>query len=104
LGIGGLSQRMGILTSFVHFVPLSTDEHRSQTRQQDSDLRPSQRCPLKAGHLLFDISELLLGGWLSCFGVNWLGYVDWRRSGIGFCLTLSGSPLIVHGGLMVLYR
>jgi IS1 family transposase len=104
LGISGLSQHMGILTSFVHFVPLSADEYRSQTRQQDRDLRPAQRRPLKASRLFFNIGELLLGGWLCCYGVTPLGFIGWRKSGIGVFAILVGGALIVHGGLMIIYR
>jgi IS1 family transposase len=99
----GNSQIVGIASARVHFVPLSAYEKSREERHEDGNLSPPQRRLLKAAHLLLDICELLCGSWLGCFGVVRLGYIGWRRSGIGVLAIASGGALVIHGGLRLLY-
>lgn len=60
--------------------------------------------PLKAAQIGLHISEFLLGCWLCILGVPWLGYLNWRRTALGFGTIFSGWALMIHGGLNFLYH
>ena len=101
---GSYSQIVGILPASVHFVPLQTDEQGRNSGHKDGKLSPSQSRFLKAVRLLLDSLELFCGCWLACWGVDWLGYLGWRQTAIGFGAIFGGLVLVVHGGFKLIYR
>jgi hypothetical protein len=97
----GYSKVVGVLGTGAHLAPLKRDEQTGDKQDPKRCLGPSQSRTLESIHLAFYLFEVFFGCWLLCKGVDWLGYLDWRRSLGGWGALLGGLSLFIHGGVSV---
>lgn len=84
-----------------HGDPLKRDEEQGYREYAACNFRPQQSRALEAAHFLFNLLELLFGGWLCLSSPRWLGSLNWRHSLRGFTYLICGGAIFAHGGVSV---
>lgn len=82
--------------------PLKKNEESSNSGNDNGSSRPAKSRPFKAAHFLFYLCEGIVGGWLLCRGVYWLGFIGQRSTIHAFGFLGIGYIVFIHAGFNVI--